>query len=229
MTRRINEFLRSEAAILTLLAMALISQTPHTAVLFHRLSPTVEGIANGATWLHAAAYAIALEFATLVFVVRGQRALSWLFAVVSIAVNLLYYATGELTPLYIISALLVSVALPVSIAFYSHSVAHESAIEDAQDDAQDPVQDHAQDDAPAPPEPMSEPAQAEVVKAVAKAQTRRTHRRKTKPVTGMTPAQRQAQIIELELTDAKAVQAQFGGSLRRAQMDLAAVKGQGES
>ena len=53
--------------------MALISQILHTAVLFHRLSPVADGIANTATWLHAVAYAIAPEFATLVFVVRGQR------------------------------------------------------------------------------------------------------------------------------------------------------------
>lgn len=126
MTERINAFLRSEAALLTLLAMALISQTPHTAVLFHRLSPAVDGIANTATWLHAVAYAIALEFATLVFVVRGQRKLAWLFAGVSIAVNLLYYAVGTITPIYVLSALMVSIALPSSIAFYSHSVAEHA-------------------------------------------------------------------------------------------------------
>ena len=126
MTERINAFLRSEAALLTLLAMALISQTPHTAVLFHRLSPAVDGIANTATWLHAVAYAIALEFATLVFVVRGQRRLAWLFAGVSIAVNLLYYAVGTITPIYVLSALMVSIALPSSIAFYSHSVAEHA-------------------------------------------------------------------------------------------------------
>ena len=126
MNERINAFLRSEAALLTLLAMALISQTPHTAVLFHRLSPAVDGIANTATWLHAVAYAIALEFATLVFVVRGQRKLAWLFAGVSIAVNLLYYAVGTITPIYVLSALMVSIALPSSIAFYSHSVAEHA-------------------------------------------------------------------------------------------------------
>ena len=126
MTERINAFLRSEAALLTLLAMALISQTPHTAVLFHRLSPVADGIANTATWLHAVAYAIALEFATLVFVVRGQRKLAWLFAGVSIAVNLLYYAVGTITPIYVLSALMVSIALPSSIAFYSHSVAEHA-------------------------------------------------------------------------------------------------------
>lgn len=125
-TERVNSFLRSEAALLTLLAMALISQTPHTAVLFHRLSPAATGAINIATWLHAVAYAVALEFATLVFVVRGQRYLAWGFAIVSGVVNLLYYATGELTPLYIASAVLVSIALPASIAFYSHSVAAQA-------------------------------------------------------------------------------------------------------
>ena len=235
MTRTINHFLRSEAAILTLLAMALISQTPHTAVLFHRLSPSVEGAANFATWLHAAAYAIALEFATLVFVVRGQRALSWLFALVSIAVNMLYYAIGDLSALYVASALLVSVALPVSIAFYSHNVARESeGTEGAQAEGTEDAQPTPEpSDAIEPDTPPAQPDPAQIIHAQtvtekqAKKHTKaKAHRRK--PVTGMTPAQRRAQIVELELTDAKDVQKQFGGSLRRAQMDLAAVKGEGQ-
>lgn len=238
MTRTINHFLRSEAAILTLLAMALISQTPHTAVLFHRLSPSVEGAANFATWLHAAAYAIALEFATLVFVVRGQRALSWLFALVSIAVNMLYYAIGDLSALYVASALLVSVALPVSIAFYSHNVARESEGAEGTEKAQaepaadaqptpEPFDAIESDAPPAPPDPAQVIHAQTVTEKQAKKHTKaKAHKRK--PVTGMTPAQRRAQIVELELTDAKDVQKQFGGSLRRAQMDLAAVKGEGQ-
>lgn len=210
MTEKINAFLRSEAALLTLLAMALVSQTPHTAALFHRLSPPADGVANILAWLHAVAYAIALEFATLVFVVRGQRNLAWLFALVSIGVNLLYYAVGEMTILYIVSALLVSVALPSSIAFYSHGIAHsaqasQTSAQSAQNAAQDVAQfaSSAQDVAqsPAPPAHSSRNAQS-----------------------ARKAAQRRLRIAEAGYTDAATIAAQFGVSLRTAQADIAAVR-----
>jgi hypothetical protein len=200
MTERINAFLRSEAALLTLLAMALISQTPHTAVLFHRLSPQVEGVANVAAWLHAVAYAVALEFATLVFVVRGQRSLAWLFAIVSVGVNLLYYAVGEWTPLYVVSALLVSFALPSSIAFYSHGIA-QIARGGSEDAAQVPAHDDVQ---------SAQVAQVEEPPA--------------QSVPKMSAAQRRLHIAESGIKDARMIAAQFGISLRSAQADLAAVR-----
>lgn len=216
MTERINAFLRSEAALLTLLAMALISQTPHTAVLFHRLSPVADGPANLATWLHAVAYAIALEFATLVFVVRGQRKLAWLFAGVSIAVNLLYYAIGEITPIYVLSALMVSVALPSSIAFYSHSVAEHAGANPAQNDdetAEDETPQIAQDDASLTyvPAPQTERKPA------------RKTARKRKPAK-LTPEQRRAQILESGMDDAATIAAQYNISIRTAQADIAATR-----
>lgn len=191
MTERINAFLRSEAALLTLLAMALISQTPHTAVLFHRLSPTVNGVANTATWLHAVAYAIALEFATLVFVVRGQRKLAWLFAGVSIAVNLLYYAVGELTPIYILSALMVSIALPSSIAFYSHSVAEHTRTKSVTEESVTPitVESVTGELVAQEPEPMPESASGDNAPA---ATPKRKAKPKAKPAaTGVTALARQ--------------------------------------
>ncbi len=215
MTERINAFLRSEAALLTLLAMALISQTPHTAVLFHRLSPVADGPANLATWLHAVAYAIALEFATLVFVVRGQRKLAWLFAGVSIAVNLLYYAIGDITPIYVLSALMVSVALPSSIAFYSHSVAEHAGANSVQNDdetAQDETPQIAQDDAPLTYVPAPQERKP----------TRKTAR-KRKPAK-LTPEQRRAQIVESGMDDAAEIAAQYNISIRTAQADIAATR-----
>lgn len=239
-TERINAFLRSEAALLTLLAMALISQTPHTAVLFHRLSPQTDGVTNILAWLHAVAYAIALEFATLVFVVRGQRSLAWLFAIVSIGVNLLYYAIGEWTFLYITSALLVSVALPSSIAFYSHGIAQTAHATGAKPNAED----NAETDATSAAEPAatsaiaaqddvqiaSDPAQSSAVIApqpsAKPAQSARKTQRKTarKPAQKMTAEQRRLHIAEAGYTDANTIAAQFSISLRTAQADLAAVR-----
>lgn len=122
---QINRFLRSEAATLMLLALALVAQAPHAATVFHRLAPPEEA-ASWLAWLHAAAYAIALELATLVFVVRGKQRLAWLFAIVSVAVNIAYYWTPDLALADGLRAALVSIALPVAIAFYSHDVARHS-------------------------------------------------------------------------------------------------------
>ena len=216
-TERINAFLRSEAALLTLLAMALISQTPHTAALFHRLSPQATGIANILAWLHAIAYAIALEFATLVFVVRGQRSLAWLFAIVSIGVNLLYYAIGEWTLLYVASALLISFALPSSIAFYSHGIAQTAHANSAKPVAEPHVTDAiaAQPAAIIAPEPDAKPAQ----------HARKTQRKTArKPAQRMSPDQRRLHIVEAGYSDASTIATQFNISLRTAQADLAAVR-----
>ena len=242
MTERINAFLRSEAALLTLLAMALISQTPHTAVLFHRLSPVADGPANLATWLHAVAYAIALEFATLVFVVRGQRGLAWLFALVSIAVNLLYYAVGELTAIYVLSALMVSIALPSSIAFYSHSVAEHAGTQNKQttakkwrwmswrkdtqnNDAETP-QDDAQHvdttDAETPQTDGTSAAQLPYVPAPQERKPARKTARRRKPQK-LTPEQRRAQIVESGIDDAATIAAQYNISIRTGHPDLAAT------
>lgn len=228
-TDRINTFLRSEAALLTLLTMALISQTPHTAVLFHRLSPQMSGIANIAAWLHAIAYAIALEFATLVFVVRGQRSLAWLFAIVSIGVNLLYYAIGEWTFLYITSALLVSVALPSSIAFYSHGIAQTAHATSAEPDAETTATDSAiaaQDDVQIAPDPAQSSAVIAPQPSAKTAQSARKTQRKNarKPAQKMTAEQRRLHIAEAGYTDANTIAAQFSISLRTAQADLAAVR-----
>lgn len=130
----INKFLKGEAATLLLLAMALIAQTPHTATVFHRLAPeTVDAWANLAAWSHAAAYAVALEFATLVFVVRGQKRLAWLFAVASVLVNAAYYYRPGIGWADGARAVLICLALPACIAFYSHSVAESEQKEVAQD------------------------------------------------------------------------------------------------
>ena len=130
---RINAFLRGEAAVLVLLLLALLAQTPHTASVFHRLAP--ETSTQLLAWAHAWTYAVALETATLVFVVRGQRPLAWGFALVSVAVNAAYYWRPGMQPSQLLAAALVSVALPSAIAFYSHDVArtaHEHAHADTQ-------------------------------------------------------------------------------------------------
>lgn len=123
-------FLRSPIATLAVLVTALVAQLPHAADVF-RLA--VAGTGLGAT-LHSYSYAIALELAVLLFVVQRRNIESYVFAVASICINLAYYALHEVDLLSASSApaWLISVALPVAIARYSHLIvdaAHEAAHE----------------------------------------------------------------------------------------------------
>lgn len=134
MLRGTIEFLRSRESILVVLVMALMAQLPHTAVVFHRLSTTMSvwlvpgtpvNVGAGVDWLHAYVAAISIELAVLMFVVRGKILLSWLFALCSIAMNMIYYwqaEAGWLQSVPFWGALLWAAILPVAIAFYSHEI-----------------------------------------------------------------------------------------------------------
>jgi len=122
-------FLRSPVATLAVLVTALVAQLPHAADVF-RLA--VAGAGLGAT-LHSYSYAVALELAVLLFVVQRRNIESYVFAVASICINLAYYALHEVDLLSASSApaWLISVALPVAIARYSHLIvdaAHDEPV-----------------------------------------------------------------------------------------------------
>lgn len=118
------ELLRKSWVALAVLVLALVAQIPHAAYVFDNLvgqDGTVLGLA----------YAIALEFAVLMFVIHGRNFESYLFAGASILVNLSYYSMHSVTVWgagLSLPAWLVSLMLPVAIARYSHIVA------DAKDD-----------------------------------------------------------------------------------------------
>lgn len=118
---KILDALKSPNATLGVLALALVAQMPHAADVFRLI---VHGSDLPAT-LHSYTFAIALELAVLLFVVQNRSAESYGFAGVSIAMNLSYYHLHDvqLFTLAALPALLVSVALPVAIARYSHAVA----------------------------------------------------------------------------------------------------------
>lgn len=112
--------LKSSNATLGVLALALIAQMPHAADVFKLI---VRGDGYGAT-AHSYSYAIALELAVLLFVVQGRHVESYGFAAVSVCINLSYYYLHNVA-LFSPSALpawLVSIALPIAIARYSHAV-----------------------------------------------------------------------------------------------------------
>lgn len=131
---RILDALKSPNATLGVLGLALIAQMPHAADVFRLI---VHGSDLPAT-LHSYTFAIALELAVLLFVVQNRSAESYGFAGVSIAMNLSYYHLHNvhLFNVAALPALLVSVALPVAIARYSHAVAvapvHTEPVQDEQ-------------------------------------------------------------------------------------------------
>lgn len=158
------EFLRSREGLFLVLVAALLVQAPHSGEVFHRIS-TSHWLAP-LTWLHATGFAVVLELAVLLFVIRGRRWHAWTFAVFSMAMNVFYYydstwiqSFGDLTHA-VIASLVASIVLPLAIAFYSHEVA---AVADAQS-AEIPtiaeqMPDIAQADAP---EPDAQPLQLRI-------------------------------------------------------------------
>lgn len=113
--------LKSPLATLIVLCSALLAQLPHAADVFRLIV-----VGNG-LWptLHSYTYAVALELAVLLFVVQRRNVESYLFAFVSILVNLSYYYLHGVALLSIaaLPAWLVSIALPAAIAQYSHLIA----------------------------------------------------------------------------------------------------------
>ena len=114
------KFLRSPLATLIVLCSALLAQLPHAADVFRM-------IVAGNGWpaiLHGFTYALALELAVLLFVVQHRNVESYIFAAVSILVNLSYYYLHGVALLSVaaLPAWLVSIALPAAIAQYSHLI-----------------------------------------------------------------------------------------------------------
>jgi hypothetical protein len=134
---RILSTLKSSDATLGVLVLALIAQTPHAADVF-RLIVHSNGIA---AVVHSYCFAIALELAVLMFVVQKRHKESYCFAGVSVAMNLSYYHLHDvqLIASSALPALLVSVALPVAIARYSHAVADPHEAQPVQDAELPPV------------------------------------------------------------------------------------------
>lgn len=117
--------LKKSGVALFVLALALVAQIPHAAHVFDRapyIGIAVQPDSTLRAWLLAYAYAIALESATLMFVVHGHQRASYGFALASFAVNLSYYAMHKVNlwsagalPAWLLAAL-----LPIAIASYSH-------------------------------------------------------------------------------------------------------------
>jgi hypothetical protein len=149
--------LRTPIATLIVLIAALLAQLPHAADVF-RLVVHGDGI-----WqvLHSYSYAVALELAVLLFVVQRRNVESYLFAIVSVCVNLAYYALHGVN-LFSVAALpawLISIALPAAIARYSHLIADATPTQDATPKQDAPVQRRKRNEPDTVQDAMPEPLQ----------------------------------------------------------------------
>jgi len=123
-SKSIIEVLKTQNAILAVLALALIAQMPHAESVFNMIINGEHENLNILSRLHGYSYAVALELAVLLFVVQNRQIESYGFAAVSVLVNLSYYHLNgvNLFNLAAFPAYLVSIALPTAIALYSHSI-----------------------------------------------------------------------------------------------------------
>ena len=152
-------FVKTPAATLLFLVAALLAQTPHSATVFHRVSTSPDLVLI--SWVHAYAFAISVEAAVLMFVIRREVSRAWMFAGFSFAINIVYYWQSEwianlgASSPNMAGALLSSVMLPLAIALYSHSVSDESTVKAGQDAVAKPA---AKQDAKPAQAPAAKPA-----------------------------------------------------------------------
>lgn len=135
------EFLRNREGLFLVLVAALIVQAPHSAEVFHRASTSQWP--EPLPWLHATGFALVLELAVLLFVVRGRKELSWGFASISVLMNVFYYYSNVwwvwVSVPVVVECIVISVSLPLAIAFYSHEVADPTPSPTEKDTVQDPA------------------------------------------------------------------------------------------
>lgn len=124
-------FLRSETFIFLTLLLVIISQVIHTMYLFETVRvfdltfTYQEQEITAANWLHAFVFAVAIESAILMFILNGKRIPSKIYAVTSLATNLLYYKLWLLPAPAICSAVLISTMHAASIWFFSDLLAEK--------------------------------------------------------------------------------------------------------
>lgn len=212
---KILDTLRTPGAMLVALVLALVAQLEHTAQVFMQVIG-----ANGVyAQVHAYAFACAVEVAVLLFVLAGHKRISYGFALATFATNLSYYAMHDVALLSIAGApaWLMSALLPCAVVGYSHTIAETPP---AAPDA--PRSSTATSDIEAPvalPDAISGHCDANTPAADTAPETASTD-----VPAALTPAQRRAHIAEQEMYNAAQVAAQFGISLRAAQLDIAQVR-----
>ena len=160
-----------------LLFTALLAQAPHASAVFMRIAPHGDNAEVATSFVGAWVYAIALEGATAYFVWRNKLNWAIAFAVFSVAHNVAYYMPvawsfdvygATLTVQYVMSAVLISISLPVAIAAFSH-------VQATQRDRRTVTKPSKQDVTPSPVQVDDAPAQDVTPAPVNKSELARKH------------------------------------------------------
>ena len=116
--------LKTENAIMLLILCGLAAQIPHAqAVWYHASTGTIiYEQSHLFTWIFSWLFALGLEFSTLMYVIHSRHFLSYVFAAISVGINLFYFqiANPDHFALMPYRYWLISFVLPLAIASYSH-------------------------------------------------------------------------------------------------------------
>lgn len=111
-------FIRSDngTALGTLFVLAVMVY--HTAIAFY-----VESNGGWVNGIFGSLFAIGIDFAVLIFVLRGNS-MAYVFSIFQIVMNMIHFGEIQQVPFYYVSfgAYFISFSLPLIIAAYSHEV-----------------------------------------------------------------------------------------------------------
>lgn len=123
--KKIIDFLKSETLVFLTLVFVLIAQIVHTMYIFERIRVADMSFQFGDwnitafNWAHALIFSVSIESAILMFILNGKRLPSKIYAVASLATNILYYGTWKLAIPEMVASVIASSMLAGSIWFFS--------------------------------------------------------------------------------------------------------------
>jgi hypothetical protein len=113
----IRKLKTNEFALLIALASVLV-QSPNSKAVFLSISTYTGTLAELQAW----GFALILDIAILYYTVKNRKDVALFFAVIQVCMNLLYYWNGLEFSKPFLTALVISVCLPVSVYFYSEEI-----------------------------------------------------------------------------------------------------------
>lgn len=119
--KKLLEYIRGIHGIALASFLSLFVMIFHSAWVYEALTHYTDW--KWLSLLQAGAFAIAVDMAVLIFVLRGRKRLSMVFSILQIGMNLMYYYSHVESGFEWFTAMFISVVLPLAIAAFSHEIA----------------------------------------------------------------------------------------------------------
>lgn len=119
--KKLLEYIRGIHGIAIASFLSLFVMIFHSAWVYEALTHYTDW--KWLSLLQAGAFAIAVDMAVLIFVLRGRKRLSMVFSILQIGMNLMYYYSHVESDFEWFTAMFISVVLPLAIAAFSHEIA----------------------------------------------------------------------------------------------------------